>query len=117
MTFRVYEWQAVAVARVVAGRAKLPTQEDMRKWEEEKMERNGDGLAFFNIGLDFEEYFEGLRMLAGDPAPGSSARALPRFEKRWVEGLTTIIELRKRWWKKERMIAERATETGPDLHT
>ena len=83
--------------------------------KKEKRERNGDGLAFFNIGLDFEGYFEGLRTLAGDPSPGSWARALPKFEKWWEEEFAIVIELRKRWWQKQRVIAEQAIETGSVL--
>lgn len=106
MTFRVFEWQAVAVARVLAGRAQLPSREERTKWEEDKVERDGDRLEFFDIGVNFEEYFEELRMLTGEPMPGSSARSLLKFEWPWEQEVSLVIEARKRWWGNERIIAE-----------
>ena len=108
LTFRVFEWQAVAAARVLAGRATLPSAEDMEKWERNTSETNGNGLSFFNIGIDYEGYFEALRSLAGDPAPGTTGRVLPKYEKWWEEEFLQVIEARKRWWEQERRIAEGA---------
>ncbi|KAK7753420.1 hypothetical protein SLS62_004711 [Diatrype stigma] len=106
LTFRVFEWQAVAVARVFAGRVTLPPAEAMEKWEETTSDANGDGLSFFNIGTDYEGYFESLRSLAGEPARGTTGRILPKYEKSWEEGLVQVIEARRLWWERERRIAE-----------
>lgn len=108
LTFRVFEWQAVAAARVLAGRATLPSAEDMEKWERNTSETNGNGLSFFNIGIDYEGYLEALRSLAGDPAPGTTGRVLPKYEKWWEEEFLQVIEARKRSWEQERRIAEGA---------
>lgn len=112
LTFRVFEWQAVALARLFAGRATLPSEEYMRKWEEELSFNVGDGLSFFNIASDYEGYFEGLRKLAGGPALGTTGRVLPRFEKRWGEEFQTVVQARLKWWESER---RKAQEESTDL--
>ncbi|KAL7627336.1 hypothetical protein AAE478_001528 [Parahypoxylon ruwenzoriense] len=106
LTFRVFEWQAVAAARVFAGRSTLPSEEAMEKWERARLVETGDGLPFFNIGPDYEGYFEALRTLAGDPTPGTTGRVLPRYDKQWEQELMKVVEARKKWWEKERRMDE-----------
>lgn len=120
LTLRVFEWQAVAAARVLAGRAALPSQEAMRQWEADTVAACGDGVPFYNIAPDFAGYFEGLRRLAGEPAPGTTGRVLPPFQKQWADAFDEIVSLRLAWWEKERRKAqaeaqaERA-DTGPEM--
>ncbi|KAI5861941.1 thiol-specific monooxygenase [Durotheca rogersii] len=108
LTFRVFEWQAVAAARVFAGRGTLPSREEMDKWERERVADVGDGLPFFNIAFDYEGYFEGLRALAGDPAPGTTGRVLPKYEEQWEKEVGLVVEAKERWWERERKMAEDA---------
>ncbi|EXJ78573.1 hypothetical protein A1O1_08974 [Capronia coronata CBS 617.96] len=106
LTFRVFEWQAVAVARVLAGRATLPPQEDMERWEAERIAKRGDGVGFFSIAQDLEDSFEELGMLAGEPAAGTTGRVLPKYEQSWIEAFQEIVTLRNRWWAQERLKSE-----------
>jgi hypothetical protein len=98
LTFKVFEWQAVLAARILAGRATLPAIEEQQRWEQDRMAKKGDGAAFSMIFPDFEDYFETLRRLAGDDGPG---RKLPRFEKMWFDVFMAGHELRKKWWQEE----------------
>ncbi|KAF9873047.1 thiol-specific monooxygenase [Colletotrichum karsti] len=105
-TFRVFEWQAVAAARVFAGRGKLPPRPEMEKWEQDRLIKRGDGIPFFTLSPDFEEYFEALRSIAGEPGAGTTGRVLPKFDSKWLEAFSQVINARVDWWKKETKKAE-----------
>jgi Flavin-binding monooxygenase-like. len=66
LTFKVFEWQSVLAARLLAGRATLPSAEEMQKWEMDRVKARGDGVKFTLLFPDFEDYFETLRRLAGE---------------------------------------------------
>ncbi|RAL12335.1 monooxygenase [Aspergillus homomorphus CBS 101889] len=100
LTFKIFEWQAVAAARVLAGRAKLPSFEERQKWEQDRIAKKGDGSGFLMVNDGFEEYFEQLRKLAGEPKEGEPGRRLPPFEQSWVEMFNAGHERRKEMWKK-----------------
>ncbi|KAJ0358053.1 hypothetical protein COL154_009504 [Colletotrichum chrysophilum] len=106
-TFRVFEWQAVAAARVFAGRGQLLSTTEMERWEQNRLAKRGDGVPFFTLSPDFEEYFETLRAIAGEPAPGSTGRILPKFDSKWLEAFADVINARVDWWKKETEKAEK----------
>ena len=101
LTFKVFEWQAVYAARILAGRAAVPDLKEMQRWEEERIKVRGDGPKFSLIFPDFEEYFETLRKLAGE---GETARGvgrkLPRFRPEWFRAFMEGHDLRKRMWKR-----------------
>ncbi|KAL3463011.1 hypothetical protein BJX64DRAFT_299235 [Aspergillus heterothallicus] len=100
LTFKVFEWQAVAAARVLAGKAVLPGVEERRRWEEERIRVKGDGTGFLMVNPDFEEYFEQLRGVAGDPGEDGVGRRLPEFEQKWVDDFWAGHERRIRMWKR-----------------
>lgn len=100
LTFKVYEWQSVLAARVLAGRANLPPIEDQRAWETEQIKQKSDGVAFTALWPNFEAYFETVRALAGEPSKGLSGRRLPRFDpdrvRIFIEGHQRRIDM----WEK-----------------
>ena len=98
LTFKVYEWQAVFAARLLAGRATLPSYQEMASWEEKRIEKRGDGPKFTLIHPDFEDYFETLRKMAGDGVQGS--RKLPKFKREWFRDFMDGHELRINMWKR-----------------
>lgn len=100
LTFKVFEWQAVAAARVLSGNTQLPPLEEQQRWEEERISRKGDGGAFTLIHPEFEEYFEDLRRVAGEPGEGKPGRKLPPFQQEWVNDFWDGNESRVRMWKK-----------------
>lgn len=101
LTFKIFEWQAVLAARLLAGRASLPPLEEQQKWERDRIANKGDGPAFTLVFPDFEDYFETVRKLAGEPAAGQPGRRLPPYDKRWFEVFMAGHERRKKWWREE----------------
>ncbi|KPM45289.1 hypothetical protein AK830_g1296 [Neonectria ditissima] len=112
LTFKVFEWQAVYAARLLAGRGTLPPAEEMRRWEEDRIKARGDGAKFALIFPDFEDYFESIRKLAGDPV-GNSGRKLPKFQREWFRAFLEGHELRKNMWRRLNKAArERSVEVS-----
>ena len=54
-TFSLFEFQAIAVAAVLSGRAKLPDRDSMRKEYLEKLQRKGVGRQFHSLRGEGEE--------------------------------------------------------------
>ncbi|KAM5354966.1 hypothetical protein ACJ41O_001612 [Fusarium nematophilum] len=107
---RIFEWQAVAVARYLSGRATLPSRKEMEDWEQRRVSEKGDGTPFWVLLPDFENHFEALRAIAGDPAPGSTGRVLPKYDEKWGETFWQLINDRIAWWKQEAARAETIIE-------
>ncbi|KAK3319463.1 hypothetical protein B0T19DRAFT_478607 [Cercophora scortea] len=99
LTFKVFEWQAVLAARVLAGHATLPPVTTMKEWEAARIKARGDGPNFTVIFPDFEDYFETLRILAREPKDGAG-RKLPKFRREWVRAFMEGHELRKEMWRR-----------------
>lgn len=99
LTFKVFEWQSVLAARLLAGRASLPPLDEMRKWESDRIKARGDDVKFTLLFPDFEDYFETVRCLAGEGVEGKG-RKLPRFRREWVRAFLSGHERRKAMWKK-----------------
>ncbi|KAK8078784.1 hypothetical protein PG994_002591 [Apiospora phragmitis] len=115
LTFKIFEWQAVLAARLLANRLNndpstgggLPSSEEMALWEADRIASRGDGAMFTLVHPEFEAYFETLRGLAGEGAPGLGRR-LPKFDPAWFAAFMEGHELRKRMW--ERINAEAAAK-------
>lgn len=105
LTFKVFEWQAVAAARVLARRASLPSVSNQENWESERIAEKGDGPAFTLINPEFKAYFEELRALAGEPGEGVPGRRLPVFEQKWVDDFEAGHERRKKMWRRANIAA------------
>ena len=110
LTFKVFEWQAVYAARLLAGRAAaLPSVDEMGRWEAERIKARGDGVKFSLLFPDFEGYFETLRKLAGEGEKGVG-RKLPKFKREWVRAFLDGHEMRKQMWR--RLNAEAREQEG-----
>jgi hypothetical protein len=72
----------------------------MQHWEQARLARRGEGAPFWTLIPEFEEYFEELRALAGEPAPGTTGRVLPKYEESWGEVFWQLIKRRQEWWKR-----------------
>ncbi|KAJ6009194.1 hypothetical protein N7522_004210 [Penicillium canescens] len=105
LTFKVFEWQAVAAARVLAGKATLPSVAEQEKWEADRIALKSDGPGFAVLNPEFEAYFEDLRLLAGEPHAGTPGRRLPRFDQKWVDDFNAGHERRKKMWRKANQAA------------
>lgn len=111
LTFKIFEWQAVYAARVLAGRGTLPPRSEMEQWEKERIQARGDGPKFALIFPDFEEYFETVRALAGEPTRDGKGRRLPKFDQKWFSAFMEGHERRKGMWRR---LNDEARETGQD---
>lgn len=100
LTFKVYEWQSVLAARVLAGRAKLPTIGEQKAWEAERIKQKLNRVAFTALWPNFEEYFETVRALGGEPGQGRPGRRLPRFDPDWVRIFIEGHQRRIDMWEK-----------------
>lgn len=95
LTFKIFEWQAVLAARVLSGRARLPPAEEQAKWEADRVAEMGDKFPL--VHPHFEEYFETVRALAGEPENGVGRR-LPPFDPSWFQVFLDGLELRRKMW-------------------
>jgi hypothetical protein len=100
LSFRVYEYQAVAVARFLAGLAKLPSDTEQREWETKRLAYKGPTNNFHEIKPDFAEYFNWLRDFAGSPAKGTKGYKLPAWEEKWGELGFAVLALKDAYWKR-----------------
>ncbi|KAI1466386.1 FAD/NAD(P)-binding domain-containing protein [Daldinia caldariorum] len=108
-TFRVYEWQAVAVARHLAGRAKqLPPIPEQLEWERKRVAERGGGKDYYSIAPDYGAFFEFLRGIAGEPAPGTTGRVLPPFNEEWLKLWTGMVTHKIEGFQRKRKRAEEA---------
>ncbi|KAI0840051.1 FAD/NAD(P)-binding domain-containing protein [Hypoxylon sp. FL0890] len=108
-TFRVFEWQAVAVARHLAGRANpLPPIPEQLEWERRRVAERGGGKDYYSIAPDYGTYFEFLRGIAGEPAPGTTGRVLPVFDEDWLELWTGMVAHKIEYFQHKRKRAEEA---------
>ena len=100
LSFRVYEYQAVAVARFLAGRASLPSENEQRGWEKKRLEYKGPTNNFHEIKPDFAEYFNWLSDFSGVPAKGTKGYKLPSWEEKWGELGFAVLALKDAYWKR-----------------
>lgn len=102
-------------ARVLAGRAKLPSLADQQKWEQERIAQSGDGVPFTAIYPVFQEYFETLRKLAGEPGEGEPGRRLPPFDPNWPRIFLQGHQRRIKMWKKANQEAKERLEGSQEI--
>ncbi|OOQ89308.1 putative dimethylaniline monooxygenase [Penicillium brasilianum] len=117
ISFRAYEYQAVAVARYFAGRngQPLPSPQEQDLWEIERLKYKGPTALFHEIKPDFKEYFDFLHDLAGPPAENSDAYELPVWEDRWAEQAFEVLQLKDKYWKSLKKIADISSQTKAKL--
>jgi hypothetical protein len=100
LSFRVYEYQAVAAARLFSGRARLPSKEVQQDWETKRLVYKGPTNNFHEIRPDFAEYFNWLRDFAGDAAQGTKGYKLPAWDEKWGELGFAVLVLKDAYWKR-----------------
>ena len=81
----------------MAGRIELPSLKEQENWEVERIKYKGDGVPFTALYPDFENYFETVRRLAGEPIDGKG-RALPKWKGRWLDEFKRGHQRRVEMW-------------------
>jgi cation diffusion facilitator CzcD-associated flavoprotein CzcO len=87
-TFSLFDFQAQAVARVFAGKAHLPTREEMRREYEKRVEAKGLGREFHSLhgpGLEVAYVQELVDWMNSDGAETGEPPMLPHSEE-WKRG-------------------------------
>jgi hypothetical protein len=98
ISFRIYEYQAVAVSRFLAGRSKdLPSEAAQDEWVERREQYKGPTDLFHEIMPDFAEYYGWLREFAGT-AGNPAQYLLPEFEDDWVQSDIEPLLAKKQHW-------------------
>ncbi|KPM38352.1 hypothetical protein AK830_g8238 [Neonectria ditissima] len=106
-TFRAYEWQAVAIARSLAGRAKpLPSIPEQLEWERKRVVERKGGKDYYSIAPDYADFFEFLRGIAGEPVAGTTGRKLPEFDPKWLDIWVEMPLVKLKGWERKRKAAE-----------
>lgn len=82
----------------------------MAQWERDRVLERGDGVAFWGLMPDFERYFEDLRGVAGDPAPGTAGRVLPKYDPAWADVFWRFVQQRIDWWERDARGAREGAE-------
>jgi hypothetical protein len=111
LSFRVYEYQAVAVARYFAGRGGgLPSPREQDEWMVKRLQYKGPTSLFHEIRPDFGEYFNFLRNVAG-----KEGGELPEWQDEWALMGIAVVQLKAEWWKKLKEDEERKKQIKAKL--
>ncbi|CCE78000.1 Piso0_000610 [Millerozyma farinosa CBS 7064] len=98
ISFRVFEYQATLVARVLSKRTSLPSVEEQIKWEKDLLEKRGDLHTFHVVPPDFKVYYDDIVRLAG-PANGKGHELEP-FGDDWITILNNGRNLKLKYWRR-----------------
>lgn len=92
ITFRVFDYQSLVIAKYLDGKITLTTAEKQKQWEEERINQRGVG-AFHAIPPDFEQYFTDLVKL-GQLDPKYD------YDPAWLDILDKGRQQKITWWKR-----------------
>lgn len=92
-TFVLYDFQAQVVARVLAGHARLPSEEAMRAEYEAKVEKKGFGKKFHVLMEDEVAYVEDLREWVNRDVEMYGGRKIEGHTEKWMKAREEIVKL------------------------
>ncbi len=98
ISFRCFEYQAVLVARYYAGEIALPSDEEQRKWRDNRLKDHGSTRSYHTVGFEgAEQYFKELTALGGGAGPLTpGARGFPVFteadRKIWLDARVRLLK-------------------------
>ncbi|CCH44050.1 dimethylaniline monooxygenase [Wickerhamomyces ciferrii] len=83
MSFRVFEIQAILVARYLAGKIKLPSVQEQEQWHKERLEKYGISRLFHTTGQDPALiYIDNLIKLGGGyDSINGTGKPFPKFSE------------------------------------
>ena len=84
----------------------MPPVEEQEAWERNRVALLKGGKSYYSIAPRFEEFFEFLRSIAGEPASGTTGLRLPPFDKKWLELWAEMVAPKIKAWEKAREKAE-----------
>lgn len=94
-TFSLFEFQAIALAAVYAGRARLPPADAMRAEYNERLGRKGPGRGFHSLMMEEVEYVRSLVewINADDPR----GEVVEGHTVSWIEERKKLEEMVRKW--------------------
>lgn len=97
-TFSFFEFQALAVARSYARRAKLPSTEAMRQEWQDRLQKKGDGREFHALGAELEqEYIQDIVTWLNKDSAIHGGEPVKGHESWWFDVKKNALqELRKK---------------------
>ncbi|ODQ65375.1 FAD/NAD(P)-binding domain-containing protein [Nadsonia fulvescens var. elongata DSM 6958] len=103
ISFRVFEYQAVLAARVLAGLVKLPSLHKQQEWLDSREKQYGDTRDYHTLGLDeAENYMQTLVNLGGGicspSGAGGEGRKFPVFGEYERATVSAAKEKLKTFW-------------------
>ena len=102
-TFTLFEFQAMAVAAVLTGKAFLPTAEEMRKEYQQRLQKKGTGKMFHSLKDGEVEYVNELLDWVNRDGAKLGAEFVEGHTKAWHTARTDQLEkLRQRTEEKAR---------------
>lgn len=111
ISFRIFEYQAVLVARFLSNRIGLPPKSEQLQWANNRFQQRGQTRKYHLIGAaDALQFMKTLEAL-GDGGISEYGRSFPKMTeldvKEYVENLT---ELRNTWAREEKSGKEKERE-------
>jgi hypothetical protein len=78
------------------------------EWERKRVAEKKGGKDYYSIAPDYGDFFEFLRDIAGEPAPGTTGRQLPPFDPKWLDIWAEMPLVKLQGWERKRKAAEDA---------
>lgn len=98
ISFRVFEYQAVLVARYLTGKIILPTRREQQKWIDKLLEEKGQTRAYHTIGVQgAPEYVQSITTLGATKAPIVGREFPPLTEDELAEYKAAGLKLAEFW--------------------
>lgn len=107
-TFTLFEFQAMVVAKVFSGRAKLPLEEEMRKEYREKVKAKGYGKAFHSLKEKETDYVDELLAWVNEDLKAAGKSSLSGHSENWHVKRKELVERMRNMY--DGSVAERRFE-------
>lgn len=104
ISFRAFEYQAIVVARYLAGKISLPNRIEQRKWLDKRLEGKGITRAFHTIGfLDATDYLDTLTELGRVKDLSVVGREFPKLRQEELDELKEAAVRLSEFWDEPRI--------------
>jgi hypothetical protein len=94
-TFTLFEFQAMVMAKVFSGQAKLPSEEEMRKEYREKVRAKGYGKAFHSLKEKETDYVDELLAWVNQDLRATGRSSLSGHTENWHLKRKELVERMK----------------------
>lgn len=82
ISFRVFEYQAIAVSRYLSGKIALPDAENQQQWLNKRYEKWGNSRRYHTLGADEAlQYAQEITALGGGVTLGGPGRSFPVYSE------------------------------------